>query len=79
MKVISMGERGCGKSCLIKRYCEEKFVTKYIGTIGVDYGVKPLKLGDYDVKINLWDMAGSPEYLEAGRARGGGNFTCETV
>ena len=59
-----MGERGCGKSCLIKRYCEEKFVSKYIGTIGVDYGVKPLKLGDYDVKVNLWDMAGSPEYLE---------------
>jgi GTPase SAR1 family protein len=24
IKVISMGEAGCGKSCLIKRYCEEK-------------------------------------------------------
>jgi GTPase SAR1 family protein len=30
----------------------------------LDYGVKPLKLGEYDVRVNLWDMAGSPEYLE---------------
>lgn len=35
-----MGMAGVGKSCLIKRYCEEKFVQKYISTIGVDYGVK---------------------------------------
>ena len=40
IKIISMGAPGVGKSCLIKRYCEEKFVSKYIGTIGVDYGVK---------------------------------------
>jgi len=40
IKIISMGAPGVGKSCLIKRYCEEKFVAKYIGTIGVDYGVK---------------------------------------
>eukprot|EP00961_Rhodomonas_salina_P190645 2572429-Rhodomonas_salina.1 len=37
IKIISMGNAGCGKSCLIKRYCEEK---KYISTIGVDFGVK---------------------------------------
>jgi DnaJ family protein C protein 27 len=34
-----MGNAACGKSCLIKRYCEEK-VQKYISTIGVDFGVK---------------------------------------
>lgn len=33
-----MGEASTGKSCLIKRYCEEKFVAKYISTIGVDFG-----------------------------------------
>jgi GTPase SAR1 family protein len=43
IKIISMGDAGVGKSCLIKRYCEEKFVQKYIGTIGVDYGVKVRK------------------------------------
>lgn len=33
------------------RYCEEKFVSKYIPTIGVDYGVKPNKYNDYEVRL----------------------------
>lgn len=64
IKIISMGDQASGKSCLIKRYCEEKFVNKYIGTIGVDYGVKALKLADFEVKVNLWDLAGADEYFE---------------
>ncbi|ERE67356.1 putative dnaJ subfamily C member 27-like protein [Cricetulus griseus] len=27
------------KSCIIKRYCEKRFVSKYLATIGIDYGV----------------------------------------
>lgn len=38
IKIISMGSGASGKSCLIKRYCEDRFVAKYIATIGVDYG-----------------------------------------
>eukprot|EP00239_Pterosperma_sp_CCMP1384_P012032 CAMPEP_0197865030 /NCGR_PEP_ID=MMETSP1438-20131217/43430_1 /TAXON_ID=1461541 /ORGANISM="Pterosperma sp., Strain CCMP1384" /LENGTH=250 /DNA_ID=CAMNT_0043483433 /DNA_START=443 /DNA_END=1195 /DNA_ORIENTATION=- len=64
IKIISMGDAGTGKSCLIKRYCEEKFVQKYIGTIGVDYGVKAVKMGNVDVRVNLWDLAGSSDYFE---------------
>eukprot|EP00775_Hariotina_reticulata_P004873 gene4873-5118_t len=64
IKLISLGDTGVGKSCLIKRYCEEKFISKYITTIGVDYGVKPVKFGDHEVRVNLWDLAGPAEYLE---------------
>lgn len=28
-----------GQTCLIKRFCERRFVAKYFPTIGVDYGV----------------------------------------
>ena len=43
-----MGPSGCGKSCLIKRYCEGRFVSRYISTIGIDYGVKDVNvLGRY--------------------------------
>uniref|UniRef100_G1QAE7 DnaJ homolog subfamily C member 27 n=1 Tax=Myotis lucifugus TaxID=59463 RepID=G1QAE7_MYOLU len=27
------------KCCIIKRYCEKRFVSKYLATIGIDYGV----------------------------------------
>lgn len=39
-KITSVGNQEVGKSCLIKRYCEGRFVKRYISTIGVDYGVK---------------------------------------
>lgn len=53
-----------GKSCVIKRYCEEKFVSKYISTIGIDYGVKPVMVNGAEVRVNFWDLSGLPEYLE---------------
>ena len=27
------------QSCLIKRYCEKRFVSKYLATLGIDFGV----------------------------------------
>ncbi|KAG2863675.1 hypothetical protein PC119_g9608 [Phytophthora cactorum] len=65
VKIISMGESGVGKSCVIKRYCEEKFVSKYISTIGIDYGVKPVMVNGAEVRVNFWDLSGLPEYLES--------------
>jgi DnaJ family protein C protein 27 len=41
-----------------------QFVSKYISTIGVDYGVKGIVLAGEEVKVNFWDLAGSKEYLE---------------
>lgn len=64
IKVISMGSGGCGKSCLIKRYCEERFVSKYIATIGVDYGVKPVRIDGAEVRVNFWDLSGHSEFFE---------------
>ena len=65
LKIISLGESAVGKSCLIKRYCEDKFVSKHVATIGIDFGVKPVDLpGPGPVKVNFFDMAGGPEYFE---------------
>lgn len=64
IKIISMGESGVGKSCVIKRFCEEKFVSKYISTIGIDYGVKPVVIHGDEVRVNFWDLSGLPEFLE---------------
>lgn len=56
-----------GKSCLIKKYCEKnRFVSNYIPTIGVDYGVKATttKFNDgriSEVKIDFFDFSGEHE------------------
>ena len=53
IKILTMGDAGTGKSCLVKRYCEERFISKYISTIGIDYGVKPTTLKGRDVRVNV--------------------------
>lgn len=63
-QLISVGDRRTGKSCIIKRYCEGRFVSKYITTIGVDYGVKKIKIGNHNVAINFFDLSGNPDYEE---------------
>jgi len=64
IKILAVGAPRVGKSCLIKRFCEGKFVSRYIITIGVDYGVKQIDLGSEKVKVNFWDLSGSPMYKE---------------
>ncbi|XP_048457012.1 dnaJ homolog subfamily C member 27 isoform X4 [Rhincodon typus] len=44
VKVISLGSAEVGKSCIIKRYCEKRFVPKYLATIGIDYGVTKVQV-----------------------------------
>ncbi|TPP41695.1 Ras family protein [Leishmania donovani] len=44
IKLLAIGDVGVGKSCLIKRYCEGRFVAKYIPTIGIDFGVKKVEV-----------------------------------
>ncbi|CAM41832.1 ras family protein-like protein [Leishmania braziliensis MHOM/BR/75/M2904] len=44
IKLLAIGDVGVGKSCLIKRYCEGRFVTKYIPTIGIDFGIRKVEV-----------------------------------
>jgi len=64
VKIISMGNAEVGKSCIIKRYCEKRFVNKYLATIGIDYGVTKVTLTDRDIKVNIFDMAGHHLFYE---------------
>ncbi|XP_074066067.1 dnaJ homolog subfamily C member 27 isoform X3 [Macrotis lagotis] len=64
IKVISMGNAEVGKSCIIKRYCEKRFVPKYLATIGIDYGVTKIYIKDREIKVNIFDMAGHPFFYE---------------
>lgn len=64
IKLISVGDVEVGKSCLIKRYCEGSFVSDYITTIGIDYGVKKVPFNDWMVHINIFDLSGDDDYKE---------------
>lgn len=71
VKISSLGDSGVGKSCLIKRYCEERFVSKYMTTIGVDYGVstwvvspiQPCLAGLVHLRADLQPLAAHADVL----------------
>lgn len=42
----------------------QQFVSKYISTIGIDYGVKPVTVNGESVRINFWDLSGHPDFFE---------------
>lgn len=64
IKIISLGNAEVGKSCIIKRYCEKRFVPKYLPTIGIDYGVTRVTTKGHEVKVNIFDMAGHPVFYD---------------
>lgn len=39
-------------------------MSKYIATVGVDYGVKPVKVDQQDIRVNFWDLSGHKEFFE---------------
>lgn len=41
-----------------------QFVSKYISTIGIDYGVKPVTVNGESARINFWDLSGHPDFFE---------------
>jgi len=64
VKIVGVGDSGVGKTCLVKRFCEEKFTAKFHPTVGIDYGFKIHVIGDVDVRVHFWDMAGKFEYYD---------------
>ena len=67
-----VGDMSVGKSCLIKRYCESKFVARYIPTIGVDYGVRSVSISTRNnqtvtANVNFWDLSGDPSVSDIGQ------------
>jgi len=63
VRMISLGDSGSGKSALIKRHCEKRFVGHYVQTIGIDYGAIKIKRdwhqqSQEDVSIAIFDVGG---------------------
>lgn len=62
VRMISLGDSGVGKSALIKRHCEHRFVSRYAMTIGIDYGVIKSKVED--ISISIFDVGGHDVFKE---------------
>ncbi len=61
-KVLLVGDGNVGKTSLVRRYCDGKFEESRILTIGVDFQVKTVKLGEREIRLSIWDVAGQERF-----------------
>ena len=61
-KLILIGNSGVGKSSILQRYIQKVFQESFASTIGVDFFMKSINLGDKSIKLQLWDTAGTEKF-----------------
>eukprot|EP00440_Ansanella_granifera_P071791 gb/GFBE01077908.1/.p1 GENE.gb/GFBE01077908.1/~~gb/GFBE01077908.1/.p1 ORF type:complete len:212 (+),score=60.73 gb/GFBE01077908.1/:1-636(+) len=62
VKLLLIGDSGVGKSSLLIKFADDKFVPHMPQTIGMDFKVKMLELGGRRVKLQIWDTAGQERF-----------------
>ncbi|KAL7718356.1 Sphingomyelin phosphodiesterase [Entamoeba marina] len=63
LKTILIGNSNVGKTALIHRFVNEKYIEKYKSTIGADFMTKSLKVDKTDVTMQTWDTAGNERFM----------------
>ena len=61
-KIILIGSSSVGKSSILQRYIQKVFNESYSCTIGVDFFMKSLDIGEKSIKLQLWDTAGTEKF-----------------
>ena len=62
MKIIIAGNASVGKTTLLKRYVEGKFISSSKMTIGLDHYTKEIMFSNYSCKMQLWDLGGQDRF-----------------
>jgi len=62
LKVITAGEGGVGKTTLLYRYVEGRFLANTKITLGVEFFMKTLQVGEKTVNLQIWDFGGQEHF-----------------
>ena len=57
-----LGSFAVGKTSLVQRFVNSKFLKKYQTTVGVMIDKKTVEIGDHEVYLMLWDIYGQDEF-----------------
>jgi len=60
-KIVIAGDGGVGKSTLVKRYIEGKYIPQTL-TPGITFEVKRVSIGDTDVVLTIADVGGENQF-----------------
>ena len=61
-KVCLLGAFAVGKTSLVSRFVKGVYSDKYLTTVGVKVDQKSITIGDIDLSLAVWDLAGEDEF-----------------
>ncbi|MFX1566698.1 MAG: Rab family GTPase [Promethearchaeota archaeon] len=61
-KVVVVGDAAVGKTSLIVRYVKGVFNPSYIITLGVNFFIQDINIGDKTLRLQIWDTAGQERF-----------------
>ena len=62
LKLLTLGESQVGKSSILFRYSDNKFLLTKAATIGIDMKSKIIKSGTEKIKVSIYDTAGQERF-----------------
>lgn len=62
MKIVVVGDGGCGKTCLLVSYAQNEFPEIYVPTVFENYVTTVVAPNGKTIELALWDTAGQEEY-----------------
>ena len=62
VKVLTIGDSGVGKTCMLLRYVAQKYESNHLPTIGIDFKIKVMETKGVKLKMQIWDTAGQDRF-----------------
>ncbi|EAX84628.1 small GTP-binding protein, putative [Trichomonas vaginalis G3] len=63
-----IGDAGVGKTALVRRLITDEFDGVLDSTIGVEYSLYKLSIGNQKIQLQIWDTAGQEQYRALSQA-----------
>ena len=62
IKLMILGDSTVGKTAILRQYCKNVFLGKYVTTVGIDFQMKYINLNNKKIRLQIWDTAGQERY-----------------
>merc|ERR1712228_18055 len=80
LKIIIIGDSGVGKTSLLHKYVNNRFIEEHKATIGADFSTKEIMIDDNRlITLQIWDTAGQERFQSLGNAFYRGADACLLV
>eukprot|EP00605_Chrysophyceae_sp_TOSAG23-4_P002289 GSChrysophyteH1.ASY1.ANO1.2535.1 assembled CDS len=61
-KILILGDSGVGKSSLVLRWTEDRYMATLVGTVGVNFKSKKVSINGETIHVQAWDTAGQQQF-----------------